>query len=211
MPSFHDIDRSHSLIALRSGEIVTLAEAKNHLRVDDNSEETNNYIQSLIKVARAATEKYCARSFVQQERVLRLDRFPSGNSPIYIPRGAVLSIEEFEYIDCDAQSNYLDADDFVLDGDHLPARVVPAHGKCWPQSADIPGAVRIRFFSGYSGTGAAPDIDIATNVPADLKHAQLLLIQHFYDQRAPLNIGNIVNNLPWSVDALLSDFRVDGV
>lgn len=39
-------------------------------------------------------------------------------------------------------------------------------------------------------------------------HALLLLTAHWYENREPVNIGNITSSLPFSLDALLSQLRI---
>ena len=44
-------------------------------------------------------------------------------------------------------------------------------------------------------------------IPQDLKHAVLFLLAHFYENREPVNIGNIVNPIPMTVEALIGPYR----
>lgn len=210
MRKFHDIQSSRIFVAQRSLELVTLAEAKNHLKESADDKATENYIEQTIVAARKATEAYCNRSFVLQDHQLTMDALPSGRNEIYLPRSPVVEITGFTYLDCAGDSQELTADDFVLDSNSLPGRLVPALGKCWPSTPYLPGAVTIEYTAGIYKEGAEP-VDISSEVPADLRHAQYLLIQHLYDQRAILNIGNIVNTLPWSIESLLSDYIIAGV
>jgi uncharacterized phiE125 gp8 family phage protein len=59
-------------------------------------------------------------------------------------------------------------------------------------------------------TGGTPAITVTTPspgvlsvVPESVKRAVLLLVGHLYENREAVNVGNIVNTLPFTVDALL--------
>jgi len=56
----------------------------------------------------------------------------------------------------------------------------------------------VTFTSGYGG---------AAEVPAPIKHAMLVAIGHWYENREAVNIGNIVNTLPLSFADLISPYR----
>jgi hypothetical protein len=45
-------------------------------------------------------------------------------------------------------------------------------------------------------------------VPADLLHAVKMLAGHWYENREPIIVGQAISNVPWSVNALLDQFRV---
>ncbi len=44
-------------------------------------------------------------------------------------------------------------------------------------------------------------------IPQDLKHALLFVLAHFYENREPVNIGNLVTPLPMTVEALIGPYR----
>jgi uncharacterized phiE125 gp8 family phage protein len=43
--------------------------------------------------------------------------------------------------------------------------------------------------------------------PEDICHALLMLIAHWYENRATVNVGNITSELPFAVNALISNHR----
>jgi hypothetical protein len=55
-------------------EPVTLAEAKQHLRVDIADDDT--YIEALIVAARQYAEEYLDRALISQQLAMRMDTFP---------------------------------------------------------------------------------------------------------------------------------------
>ena len=77
-----------------------------------------------------------------------------------------------------------------------PARICPAYNKVWPSvRGDTYNSVVVTFAAGYGA---------AANVPVTYKHAILLLTQHWYENREPVNIGNIVNQLPFTIQSLMA-------
>jgi len=55
-------------------EPVTLTEAKQHLRVDIDDDDT--YIEALIVAARQYAEEYLDRALISQQLAMRMDTFP---------------------------------------------------------------------------------------------------------------------------------------
>lgn len=172
---------------------ITLAEAKAHLRVTTEDEDT--YISALIAAATShldGTAGILGRCLVSQVWYLLYDTFPTGD--LMIPLGPVLSIDKVEYVDPDtldyvtwSSSNY-DVDLVSTD-----AWVLPVNG--WPTIADTALAVRVTFTAGYE------------TIPQAIKQAMLLLIGHWYENREASVVGLMASPLPMAVDALLGPFR----
>ena len=82
-----------------------------------------------------------------------------------------------------------------------PGRIVLKSDETWPDLADRPDAVEITFVAGYAN---------ATAIPAALKHSVKLIAANFYTERVPVNVGNIVGELPLNLKMLLDAQRVGG-
>ena len=99
----------------------------------------------------------------------------------------------------DGTSLTLPASAFFLDGQGLPARLV------WQGSGPIAdpersvNGIEVAFTAGF---GAAP-----ADVPATIRHALLLLVAHWYENREPVEIGGEQNAIPPMVSDLLLPFR----
>jgi uncharacterized phiE125 gp8 family phage protein len=81
-----------------------------------------------------------------------------------------------------------------------PGQVVLAYDKTWPAVRYQAQAVTIVYVSGY---GAA-----ASAIPMRCIHAMKLLVRHWFENRATVNIGNIVNEIPQAYEALVESARV---
>lgn len=181
-------------------EPLSLAEAKAHLRVTDTGED--GFILSCLKAAREQVEHDTRRGLITQTRQLYLDRFPSGcDEPshvigpeyaILIPRPPLVSISSITYIAADGTSTVLAADQYQVDIRNEPGRVKPAYGCSWPSTREVYNAVTVQYVCGWS----------ALTLPTTVKHLLRLWLGHFFENREPVVIGTIVNDLPFAMKAL---------
>jgi uncharacterized phiE125 gp8 family phage protein len=170
---------------------VSVAEAKEHLRVDLDDE--NDYIAGLIAAATSAVEERTGRQLVSATWRLKLDGFPP---EIRLTRVPVVSVSSVTYLDAAGDSQTLSPDNYQVDTDSQIPRILPEPDTYWPvtESGRV-NAVTVTFVAGY-GTAA--------DVPERAKLAIKLLVGHWFYQRAIVNVGNIVSKIPESLDALMS-------
>lgn len=177
-----------------SAEPVTLAEAKLHLRVDGTDED--DYIASLITVARITCELEARRAFITQTFDLFRECWPEDE--LWIPRPPLQSVTSLSYTDYTGNVTTLVANtDYLVDANSEPGRILPAYGKFWPTAILQPGAaIKVRFVAGYGQ---------AAQVPATYKHAIKLLVGHYYENREEVIVqaGVSAVRLPRAVDSLL--------
>ncbi|HDR8924514.1 TPA: phage head-tail connector protein [Burkholderia vietnamiensis] len=211
-------------------ELVTLEEAKLHLRVIDSSEDA--LISLLISAARVHAENVCRRVFVTQKWDLFIDAFPFytyyGVIPGYVPvdqlpaawmtmrnyavrfRGSKIdipfprlqSVDAVKYIDALGNQQTMDPSLYVVDNVSEPGVLTPKTGTYWPDTLNTTNAVQISFTAGYGD---------AVDVPAGIKSWILVRVATLYENReevAILNRGQ-VHDLPY-VDQLLDPYRIWG-
>jgi uncharacterized phiE125 gp8 family phage protein len=199
-------------------EPVTLDEAKLHCRVDSTSEDS--LISSLIQAAREYVERYTRRALVYTTYRYTLDCFPgastwsafSSSEPLELPRQPVAEIAaagnysyampRVRYYDADSVQQTLTyaGEDFELDlGSNPPSlRLLPL--TYWPIAEYYrANAVEIDFVAGYGPTGDA--------VPSALKTALLMLVAHWYENRAAVAPG-FGSEVPLAVESLLKMYQV---
>lgn len=187
------------LITPPTVEPVTLARAKEHLRVDHSTDD--DLIQAMIEGARQFAEKFTARAFITQTWELVIDEFPVNE--ILLPLPPLQSIESIKYDDAAGVEQTLAASEYSVDDASEPGWVLPVGS--WPTVFDGINSVRIRFVAGYD-PGTDSPIDLAANVPASLKSGILLHVGSLYAQRESFVVGTTVVDIPSSV-AILHMFR----
>lgn len=183
-----------TLNAAPATDPLTLAEAKAHLRVTATDEDA--LITSLITAATDSAEIFTGRALVTQTWDLTLDSFPC---VIEVPKPPLVSVTSITYIDTDGATQTLATTEYTVDTKSEPGRIVPAYGKYWPSTREVPNAVTIRFVAGYGNAAA---------VPKSIKQGMLMQIEHMFDNRGTVNIGNVVNEIPLTMQSLYNMHRV---
>ena len=200
------------LVTPPAEEPVSLAEAKQHLRVDSGDDDL--LIGSLITAARQAAETKTGRQLITARWKLVLDAFPGPSlmqsatgASFSLPGHAILlakcpvqSAVSIEYLDMNGTTQVMPASDYVLDAACEPARLTPAFGKTWPSTLPQMGAVSVTFDAGYGAASA---------VPEGLKSWIKLRVGSLYGHREEMSVlsRGRIDPLPF-VDGLLDGFKV---
>lgn len=182
--------------------VVSLDDAKKHLRVVGDTD--NLYIEGLIEAATAWLDGpvgWLGRSLGTQTLELLASGFDAGcDGLVALSCGPLIDIISIKYIDTAGVEITLDPEKYVLD----IAGVRPVHGERWPAVRTQSDAVRIQYRSGYGvPPGYAED-----KIPRPIWAAILMLVGHWYENREVVVIGVTASELPFAVEALLSQFRV---
>lgn len=179
------------LINPPASEPVTLAEAKLQLRVDGTDDDT--LISSLISAARERCEQIIGRSIMPQTWEYVRDCFPICDISLMWP--TLISVTSIKYIDAENNEITLPVEQYLVDKDNEPGRVMIAPGFTWPSTASIPNAVRVRYQAGYADAGS---------VPAGIKSWIKLAVQAMYDGCGADNLDASMKQF----DALLDRVRI---
>ena len=102
-----------------SVELVSLEDAKLHLREDGNEQDA--VINRLIRSAREQAEAYQNRAYLEQVLELVLERLP--DMPVHLPRPPLVSLEAVTLTDEDGASTTVPVTDFIVDTDSEPGRL----------------------------------------------------------------------------------------
>lgn len=195
----------------RAAQPVTLAEAKLHLRVDSSDEDA--LISALIVAATDDAEHLMGRAVLTQRWQLTLDAFnappPSGQlvapastpDEIALQRPPVTSVVSVKYLQAsDGVLTTLAPSEYTLAAaSDYTARLVPAWGKSWPATRDMPEAVQIVFECGYADAASVPE-----NIKAWIK----LRVGSLYANREQWTTGRNITIAPNPfIDCLLDRYR----
>jgi len=161
-------------------EPVTLGEAKAHLNVDWDDDDTE--ISNLIKQGRQYVEDVTGRALITQTWEFKLDGF---KPIIMIPRPPLQSVSSVQYQDASDATQTLASSNYTVDIDSEPGRLVESPTGSYPTTYDDINAVTITFVAGYG--------DAASDVPEIFKQAIKLYVERMYDM--PINsYGDALDN-----------------
>lgn len=196
-------------------EPVSVLQAKNYLRVDDDLTTDDALIAMLIGAARRYAESYTGRSFITQGWRLTLDAFPGPGcmgvpwgstytlpaQAIQLERGTVQAVSSIGYMDMNAVWQTLSPSVYVVDTSGCPGRVTPVFGQIWPPVLPQIGSVKVDYTAGYG--------DTPSTVPEGIKQWILMRLSTLYANREAVAIltKGKVEALPF-VDSLLDPYCV---
>jgi uncharacterized phiE125 gp8 family phage protein len=193
-----DLTRRAPLIVRVTGEPaeepVTVAEAKAHLRIDVDTEDS--LLTGYLLAAREQCELLAKRAFVTQTIQLRLEMWPYGDV-IPLPRPPLQSVTSIVYTDSDGNATTMPSADYIVDSASEPGRVILGYAGSWPSVTLQPGpSIVITYVAGYGD---------AEDVPQRYKQAIELLAGHFFENREEIVVmqGVSMAQLPIGVKALL--------
>jgi hypothetical protein len=198
-----------------ASEPVLLADAKQHLRVDQSCDDA--YISGLITSARMMIEEWSGRSLITQTLNWTMSQsVPSGalpllpmpmlvlpiiltapqiiNKPLQLPRSPVQSVSSVMWTDTDGTQYPLTAGtDYMVDTALEPARV----RLTWLTIPRYLENIQVQFVAGYGSDG--------TTTPAPLISAIKLLLAWLYEHRG--DDAAAPDTPPRAIDYLITPYR----
>lgn len=174
-------------------EPVTLAQAKEHLRITHSDEDAK--INRLITAARKHAEYFTARAFNSQRWLLKLECWPN---VIQLPNPPAAQIIQIDYVDPNGDTQTLSTSVYYVDYKQEPGTVRLAYGQSWPALRSLHNAVVVLYQCGYGTT--------ADSVPADIREAILAIMATSYEFREDVTTS-MVTRVPEAADRLLWPYR----
>jgi len=187
--------------------LLTLEDAKTHLRVDDDVDDA--LIDGLIGAATDLLDGYSGilgRALITQTWRQSFSAFPVCGEiadRFRLPLGPLRAVTSIKYYDAlDVEQDFTE---FTAVSDALGPMVVLNYGSWWPITAIRPDAVTVTWTCGYG--------DSAADVPAPIIHAAKLLVGDWYDNRDDTAIGQSIapSVMPNGVRMLLAPYRKVGL
>lgn len=179
-------------------EPVTLTEVKAHLRIDSTTEDT--LLNSLIKAARQHIESFCGPLINQTWEQYEHD-WPTGDV-LRLGKPRLQSVTSIEYTDAAGATATLSSSNYDVSlADGYKPKVVLKETSEWPATElSNVDPILITFVAGYGDTSA--------DIPEPLRLAVLFLVAHWYEHREPVEVLNTMHIVPFTVDALMSEYRL---
>ena len=184
------------LLAGPAEEPVSLVDAKAFLRVDDSAEDA--LIGTLATAARLHVESVTGRAMIFQSWRVVLDAWPTERT-IALPVGPVQTLAAVTAFDEDDEAHELALEQFSVQAGRL---MLPR---------EIAGAPALRPRLGLEIDYVAGHGEDAAAVPADLKHACLVLVGYWFEHRDAVIVAGSGAVVPAGFDRLVAPYRRVGL
>ncbi len=176
-----------TLITGPATEPVDRVDAKLHLRISGIEEDI--LIDGLIAAARLSIEAHAGVALISQTWKWTLDAWPG--DVMELPLGPTTSI-----VSVAVDGAPLSPSAYTLVPGR-PARLLSDTGARWTPPTTKAGGIEIIFAAGFGSS--------ETDVPRDLRHAILMLVAHWFENREPASFAG--TTLPTSVTAILAPHK----
>lgn len=177
-------------------KVVSLYEAKGHLRIDDDVTDDDASIALMIDAATQDCEGVMQRAILPGTWRVRLADWAD---EIELSPAGVSAVTEVRYVDADGTDTVLDPSGYLLDSDPYRPALTAAYGVSWPIARSQAGSIRITY---TAGTWAD-----AYSVPASIKSWILLRVGALYENREAWTLGKPIEHNA-HIDGLLARWRV---
>lgn len=196
-------------------EPISLTEAKDFLRIDDQVDE--RIIKLLLGASREWAENYTGRSFINRTLKLTLDGVADAYEPlqegiysgaympakvdrIRLPQGPAYSITSIKSYDDAGTATTFDSSNYFLDNSGSIGYVVLRDGASWPTDIRNANGIEINYVAGYG--------DNAYDVPEAIRLAILQYLVFSYEHRG--EVEGRPTMPPQSIESLLRPYRIMG-
>lgn len=211
--------RRYTAFANAATDYVSLAEAKQHLRV--TASDDDSYISGLISMAVDACSNYLGYSVRKGTAKYGFDSFtgsPALINPVNglnIPSGnylrvnsRVLSLVSVSYVNANQAVTAFSGSDWITAPDPMGNYSRNIFINTAPDSiTDDTIKYIVEVTEGFNPVGTSA-VDPDTIFPMAIKHAALLLIGQYYDNRNAIVVGTIQAKISLGFEYLLDPYKI---
>lgn len=187
-----------------SALIISVDEVKQHVVIETDRD--NDLLDMYIRAATRFAEERTNRVLQPNEYEFRTNKWLPY---IVLPVVPVRAITSVMYMDAGGDEQTVpESEYYILSGtDGTQLHFIP--GFDFPELFDRypDNLIKVRFTAGANQEGASGDIQGLDVDPMD-KLIVLVLTAHWYQNREPVRMGNIVNELPFSIKALIEARKI---
>lgn len=177
-------------------EPVSLADAKQHLRIDGTAEDP--LINALIMTSRLHIETALGLALITQSWSYFLDAWPTSRT-LELPLRPISAISAIRAYAADGSFTIVPAASYVTDMSAAPPRIVLQTSAAKPAPGRPANGIEIAMTAGYGSTAA--------DVPLPIRQALLILTAHWYEHREVVEIDGAATRVPNSASTLLAPYR----
>lgn len=192
LPSHHAVE----LVDAPLTTPITLSEVKSQLRVESSDDDI--ILARLINVAIAYTD---VRGALGQAMITqKWGQWLAPNPPqrVDIMLKPLQSVTAIKYYDENGDLQDDDVNNYEVYGTENAASIGPKDNFSWPTTQNRHDAIKIEYEIGYG--------DAASDVPDTIRHAMMLLIGHWYDNREQTQMDEL-SNIPFGFVELMNMHR----
>ena len=176
---------------------ISLVEVKAQLRIEHADEDT--YLNRLIDVGVAMVDAkgVLGQPMISQTWAQWLPATPAHE--VALALGPVQSVSAVKYFDVNGSMQTDTLSNFDIFGRSMNTVIKPKSGFNWPVAQQRSDAIKIEFVAGFG--------DAASDIPETIRHAMLMLIAFWYENRENELIGVTSKTLPFGFADLLNIHR----
>lgn len=158
-----------------SDPVVSRADLKAWLRLDDDVTAEDGLLDGLLLTAEKRLEERWGRAFLTKTYELTLDDAGESTDAIRLLKAPLVSVISITSYDDDNTATVMASSEYRADTASEPGRVICNDEYDWPDDLRTQGGIVVRFTAGYSTA--------ATGVPDGIKAAIKATAAHLYEHR----------------------------
>lgn len=172
---------------------ISLSEVKAQLRVEHSDDD--ELLTRLIAVVTAYTDAKGALGKAMITQTWANWIGPNPSQSVTLSLGPVQSVTAVKYYDEDGTLQTDTLANYNVFGVPERTKIEPKSGFNWPVTQDRDDAIKIEYVCGYG--------DGASDVPASLRHAMMLMVGHWYDNREQAQMDEL-SDIPFGFVELIN-------
>lgn len=180
--------------------VVSVAEMKTHLKIEQSFTDEDDYIEALLQAAQTMVESITWR-YLNANTVSFSDSMWPEDNIIYLVRGPVWKVESFTYLNGDgdtvAMSTGVDYNfDIYNEVGRIKLLTTPSLNK------DVLNPINITYKTRWNVN------DTENVIPESVKTAIKLMGAHWYENRQDVQVGQSVSDVPKTSEWILNPYKI---